>query len=65
MSLTQIVEREKISQKLPKDRTYNAIKDERPMIYSQKLGKYVPFDSGNPQGEIQKYNVGMGPGSWY
>jgi len=65
MSLTQIIEKEKISQKRPEERTYNAIKDERPMIYSQKLDKYVPLDSGNPKGEIQKYNVGMGPGSWY
>ena len=65
MSLTQIVEKEKISPKLPEDRTNYAIKDERPMIYSQKLGEYVPLDSANPKGEIQKYNVGMGPGSWY
>ncbi len=65
MSLTQIVEKENISSKLSEDRTNYATNDEIPTIYSQKLGKYVPLDSDNPKGEIQKYNVGMGPGSWY
>jgi hypothetical protein len=65
MSLTQIVEKEKTSSKLPEDRINSAIKDERPRIYSPKLDEYVLLDSSNPKGEIQKYNVGMGPGSWY
>ncbi len=66
MSLTQIVEKENISP-VVENRDYNAIKEEgdNPMIYSPKLDKYVSLDSGKPKGEIQTYNVGMGPGSWY
>ncbi len=33
-------------------------------IYSQRLGKYVPLDSSS-EGEIQRLNVGLAPGSWY
>ena len=34
-------------------------------IYSPKLGKYVPLSSEESVGEIQKYNIGLAPGSWY
>lgn len=34
-------------------------------IYSPKLGKYVPLSSKESVGEIQKYNIGLAPGSWY
>ncbi|MBS3108434.1 hypothetical protein J4409_01040 [Candidatus Woesearchaeota archaeon] len=34
-------------------------------VYSQKLGRYIPVTFGDTKGEIQKYNIGMGPGSWY
>lgn len=34
-------------------------------IYSPKLGKYVPLSSKESVGEIQKYNLGLAPGSWY
>ncbi|MBA3064361.1 hypothetical protein FP803_02900 [Candidatus Woesearchaeota archaeon] len=66
MSLTQIVEKENIGH-IARDGSYKVIEEKgnMPKIYSPKLGKYVPLDSGNPKGEIQKYNVGMGPGSWY
>lgn len=66
MSLTQIIEKEKIST-IAGDKHHNLIKENCaiPKIYSPKLDKYVPIDSGNLQGEIQKYNIGMGPGSWY
>lgn len=37
---------------------------ERSMVYSPKLGNYVPLETGNAR-ELQKYNVGLGPGSWY
>lgn len=36
-----------------------------PKIYSPKLDKYVPLNLGNPKGEIQEHNIGLGPGSWY
>ncbi len=36
-----------------------------PQIYSPKLNKYVPLNSDNPKGTMQKYNIGMDPGSWY
>jgi len=36
-----------------------------PQIYSKKMDAYVPLNFGNPKGDIQKYNVGLGPGSWY
>lgn len=64
MSLTQIVEKENISP-AAEDRSYEINKCTVPQIYSPKLDRYVPLNSGNPKGEIQKYNVGMGPGSWY
>lgn len=64
MSLTQIVEKENISP-VAEDRSYEMKKCTVPQIYSPKLDSYVPLNSGNPKGEIQKYNVGMGPGSWY
>ena len=35
------------------------------MVYSPKLGKYVPIDATGENNKIQKYNVGLGPGSWY
>lgn len=34
-------------------------------IYSPKLGKYIPLSSKKSVGEIQKYNIGLAPGSWY
>jgi len=66
MSLTKIVEKENVSS-MVENRDYNATKEEgdNSMIYSPKLDKYVSLDSGKPKGEIQKYNVGMGPGTWY
>lgn len=64
MSLAQIVEKENVSPVM-ESRGYEIKKGDRPRIYSPKLDKYVPLDSGNPKGEIQRYNVGMGPGSWY
>jgi len=64
MSLTQIVEKENVSP-VTRVRNHEIKKDDKPMIYSPKLDQYVPLDSGNPKGEIQKYNLGMGPGSWY
>jgi hypothetical protein len=33
--------------------------------YSPKLGKTIKVYLGNPKGEVQKYNVGLGPGNWY
>ncbi|HZX12117.1 MAG TPA: hypothetical protein VFE88_01540 [Candidatus Nanoarchaeia archaeon] len=64
MSLTQIVEKENVSP-IAEDRKYEIKKNDKPKIYSPKLDRYVALDSGNPKGEIQKYNIGMGPGSWY
>ena len=34
-------------------------------IFSPKLGKYIPLSSKESVGEIQKYNIGLAPGSWY
>ncbi len=64
MSLTQIVEKETICP-VTKAGEYDINKESKPMIYSEKLEKYVPLDAGKPKGEIQEYNIGMGPGSWY
>ncbi|MFW6025817.1 MAG: hypothetical protein ACOCRX_05685 [Candidatus Woesearchaeota archaeon] len=64
MGLIQIVEKESI-RPVTKAGEYDINKIDKPMIYSPKLEQYVPLDAGKPKGEIQKYNVGMGPGSWY
>lgn len=34
-------------------------------VYSPKLGKYVPIVIGHANGDMQKNNVGLAPGSWY
>ena len=35
------------------------------LIYSPKLGKEIPINSEEKVGEIQEYNIGLAPGSWY
>ncbi|MEK6857880.1 MAG: hypothetical protein AABX39_04805 [Nanoarchaeota archaeon] len=57
MSLTRIVEAEKTEQ--------TSKQDGKVQIYSPKLGKYVPLESGKVKGEMQQYNIGIAPGSWY
>ena len=62
MALNKIVEKEKIKPMPNKD--YN-MKEKKVEVYSPKLGKPVEVDLGNTKGEVQKYNIGLGPGSWY
>jgi hypothetical protein len=64
MSLTEIVKKEEVAQPrsaVSNEGNGNAV----PKVYSPRFSKYIPLNLGNPAGEIQKYNVGMGPGSWY
>jgi len=35
------------------------------MIYSPKLGKEIPLNFDEPIGNVQRYNVGLAPGTWY
>ncbi len=45
---------------------YAALKREQKLlIYSQTLGRYVALNSGVARGEMQQVNIGLGPGSWY
>ncbi|MFH1915764.1 MAG: hypothetical protein ABIJ21_00730 [Nanoarchaeota archaeon] len=48
------------------ERTANAPVLEQPKIevYSEKLGGYITIEK-KPKGELQIYNVGLGPGNWY
>jgi hypothetical protein len=66
MNLTQIIEKENINSEA-KNISYIPVKKEGTgrMIYSPKLNIYIPLNAGNPKGEIQKHNVGLGPGNWY
>ncbi|MGM5480365.1 MAG: hypothetical protein ACQESC_02810 [Nanobdellota archaeon] len=57
MSINKIVEYNKTD-------TYKNKMDE-PVIYSPKKDAYVPIGVNNPKGKVQKYNIGLGPGSWY
>ena len=34
------------------------------VVYSEKLDKCIPIKT-EPVGDVQIYNIGMGPGSWY
>ena len=65
MSLTAIVEKENRS--TPKEDRLKTTdtKEDIQTIYSPRLGRYVPLNLGRPKGEIQRHNIGMGPGSWY
>ncbi len=58
-SLTQILESDARAQE-----PNSAIRPQGTQVYSPKLGRYIPINS-EAKGEIQKYNIGLGPGSWY
>ncbi|HLC78269.1 MAG TPA: hypothetical protein VJH92_04035 [Candidatus Nanoarchaeia archaeon] len=59
-----MVEKEGITS-TAEDRSYEVSKGTIPKRYSPKLGGYVSLNSGKPQGEMQEYNIGIGPGTWY
>lgn len=43
---------------------YKILKEE-PKVFSKKLNKYLSLTEMGETKEIQKYNIGLGPGSWY
>lgn len=64
-SLTQILETD--ARKPNPDGLDGSMKAASPQqtsVYSPKLKRYVPVDP-SAKGEIQRYNIGLGPGSWY
>lgn len=64
-SLTQILETD--ARKPNPDGSDGSMKAASPpqaSVYSPKLKRYVPLDP-SAKGKIQKYNIGLGPGSWY
>lgn len=67
MGLTQTVEKENTGPVARDGSNVKGVEEKGapPKIYSPKLDKYVPLDSGKPKGEMQKYNVGIDPGTWY
>lgn len=38
---------------------------EEPKVFSRKLNSYLDLKDIGETKEIQKYNIGLGPGSWY
>jgi len=60
MSLKRIIKSEEIESKPLEMDGLNRIK-----VYSPKIGDYMTIELGDSKGNIQKYNVGLGPGSWY
>ncbi|MCG2718506.1 MAG: hypothetical protein L6408_06715 [Nanoarchaeota archaeon] len=38
---------------------------EEPKVFSKKLNRYIGLEELKETKEIQKYNIGLGPGSWY
>ena len=61
--LTTIVDKERRDPETKEDCPTYAGKEIK--VYSQKVGANISVSLGNVKGEIQKYNIGLGPGNWY
>ena len=62
MSLTRILNKEDAKVAMSESDAENEQKIE---VYSCKLGKYVSLGRKEAKGDMQKYNIGLGPGNWY
>lgn len=64
MDIGQLLSKEDV--KPVSQENYAALKQEQKLLlYSHTLGRYVTLNSGVARGEMQQVNVGLGPGSWY